>query len=92
MAKQTAVDWFYEEIWKQFGFSCSSNIFDKAKEMEKHQIVTAHLSGQSVFDTGAYREEVKKYAEQYYQETYKSEKDKGCACYGNNAVHKCYCK
>jgi len=23
---------------------------------------------------------------------FKSEKDKGCACYGNNAVHKCYCK
>ena len=22
----------------------------------------------------------------------KAEKDKGCACYGNNAIHKCYCK
>jgi hypothetical protein len=23
---------------------------------------------------------------------FESEKDKGCACYGNNAVHKCNCK
>ena len=29
----TAVEWLYEEIWKQFGFSCSSNILDKAKEL-----------------------------------------------------------
>lgn len=33
----TAVEWFYEEIWKEFGFSCSNNILEKAKEMEKQQ-------------------------------------------------------
>jgi hypothetical protein len=38
--KQTAVEWFYEEIWKQFGFSCSSNILEKAKEMEKQHKYT----------------------------------------------------
>ena len=36
--KQTAVEWFYEEIWKQFGFSCSSNILEKDKEMEKQML------------------------------------------------------
>jgi hypothetical protein len=40
--QQTAVEWFYEEIWKQFGFSCSSNILEKAKEIEKQQIMDAH--------------------------------------------------
>jgi hypothetical protein len=35
--EKTAVEWFYEEIWKQFGFSCSSNILEQAKEMEKQQ-------------------------------------------------------
>jgi hypothetical protein len=35
----TAVEWIYEEIWKQFGFSCSSNILEKAKEMEKQQVI-----------------------------------------------------
>jgi len=61
--KQTAVEWFYEEIWKQFGFSCSSNILEQAKEMEKEQIVdayqTSHISMMN--------------AEQYYNETFKQE-------------------
>ena len=39
---KTAVEWFYEEIWKQFGFSCSSNILEKAKEMEKQQLNDAY--------------------------------------------------
>ena len=46
---QTAVEWFYEEIWKQFGFSCSSNILDKAKEMEKQQIIDAVVDTQKEY-------------------------------------------
>ena len=33
--KQTAVEWFFEELWKEFNFSCSNNILEKAKEMER---------------------------------------------------------
>lgn len=62
---QTAVEWFYEEIWKQFGFSCSSNILDKAKEMEKQQIIEAWI----VSDNPLQRIE----AEKYYNITYKQD-------------------
>jgi hypothetical protein len=81
MAKQTAVEWLYDKLLRQ-GTLYSSDC-KQAKQMEKQQIIDAWS------DVGA---DGVTTAEQYYQETYKSEKDKGCACYGNNAVHKCYCK
>jgi hypothetical protein len=37
MKQQTAVEWLYEELWKQTDFSLPSNILEKAKEMEKEQ-------------------------------------------------------
>jgi hypothetical protein len=37
MERQSAVDWLYEELWKQTDFSLPSNILEKAKEMEKEQ-------------------------------------------------------
>jgi hypothetical protein len=37
MAQKTAVEWLYEELWKQTDFSLPSNILEKAKEMEKEQ-------------------------------------------------------
>jgi hypothetical protein len=71
--KQTAVEWFMDNIPTRFKNAlldmCKAEI-EQAKEMEKEQIIDAHLNGQSVWDTGAYRKEVKKYAEQYYQETF----------------------
>ena len=68
--KQTAVEWFYEEIWKQFGFSCSSNILEKAKEMEKQQIIDAVKSTDYII--GATDKESEEFAQQYYNETFKS--------------------
>jgi len=64
MKKQTAVEWFYEEIWKQFGFSCSSNILEKAKEMEKEQIIKTR---QDIYVTGDLSNE------QYYNQTFKQD-------------------
>ena len=46
---------------------------DKAIEMQKEQLILAHVNGQSEFDKGAYRQEVIKNAEQYYNETFKKE-------------------
>ena len=68
--KQTAVEWFYEEIWKQFGFSCSSNILEKAKEMEKQHIIDAVKSTDYII--GATDKESEEFAQQYYNETFKS--------------------
>jgi hypothetical protein len=36
--KQTAVEWLYEKIWKEFNFSFSNNILEQAKELEKEQL------------------------------------------------------
>jgi hypothetical protein len=66
--KQQAVEWFYEEIWKQFGFSCSSNILEKAKEMEKQQIIDANIAGQMFI--GACPGHYKNDAEDYYKGTF----------------------
>jgi hypothetical protein len=47
---------------KQFGFSCSSNILEKAKEMEKQQIVDA-------FDGFPLSTRNSQNGEEYYTET-----------------------
>lgn len=46
---------------------------DKAIEMQKEQLILAHVNGQSEFDKGAYRQEVINNAEQYYNETFKKD-------------------
>ena len=37
--KQTAVEWLTEELRNQFGIAFSNNILEKAKEMERKQII-----------------------------------------------------
>jgi hypothetical protein len=73
---KTAVEWFYEEIWKQFGFSCSSNILEKAKEMEKDQIMDARVNGVirgiDICDFPT-KESLHEEHLKYYNETFKSE-------------------
>ena len=73
--KKTAVEWLVEELIKQNIFMhLFTKEIEQAKEMEKEQIVEAHLKG--------YLEEIpnpsashyyKDMAEQYYNETFKSE-------------------
>ena len=67
MEKQTAVQWLYEELWKQTDFSLPSNILEKAKEMEKQQIIKAHNVG-SMWGF----EDVLEEGEKYYNETFKN--------------------
>ena len=66
---KTAVEWFYEEIWKQFGFSCSSNILEKAKEMEKHQLNDAYNADRP--NLTCYEENTA--FKEYYNETFNNE-------------------
>ncbi len=76
LKKQTAIEWLVEEIEKlQLKSDLETNVFfirivEKAKEMEKQQIIYAHLNGQAIFDKGKFRTEVVKNAEQYYNETF----------------------
>jgi hypothetical protein len=66
--KQTAVEWL-QDTWLNYPDLCSydkiQEWFKQAKEMEKEQIMWAHESGIGCIDYG--------YAEDYYNETFKSE-------------------
>ena len=62
--KQTAVDWYFTELWNapKDKFIWHS-ILIKAKEMEKEQIIDSWWDGCQNWDS-------EKEAEQYYNETY----------------------
>jgi hypothetical protein len=65
---KTAVEWL-QDTWLNYPDLCSydkiQEWFEQAKEMEKEQIMWAHESGIRCIDYG--------YAEDYYNETFKSE-------------------
>lgn len=69
---KTAVEWLVHEL----GLLCTTDNLDEIEEafdMEKKQLILAHVNGQSEFDKGAYRQKVINNAEQYYNETFKQE-------------------
>jgi hypothetical protein len=67
--KQTAVEWFYDKvIQKQYKDIDDSleDLLNQAKEMEKQQIIDAHIKGHN-----APSSTIKHFdAEQYYNEKY----------------------
>jgi hypothetical protein len=73
MKKQTAIEYLLKKLIR-LGDNSKILFYQKeieeAKEMEKQQIIYAHLNGQATFDKGKFREEVVKNAEQYYNETF----------------------
>jgi hypothetical protein len=66
MKKQSAVQWLVEQV----NSDCLNSAFirpelvEQAKEMEKEQIIYAHIEGQSVYSF-----EMEK-SQRYYKETY----------------------
>ena len=77
--KQTAVDWFQEQIIKIINGKCELSeieIYNKAKEMEKEQIKEVFIDVSDVLlkETNTQQKaKIKQAAEQYYKETFKSE-------------------
>jgi hypothetical protein len=65
MSKQTAVEWLIEEMHKNIDW-IPIPMQEKAKEMEKEEIIEAVNYGCS--DWGSWKD-----SEQYYNETYKKE-------------------
>lgn len=67
--KQTAVEWFQEQIIKIVNGTCELSeieIFEQAKEMEKQQIIDAYKTFlDTTLPNNVY--------EQYYNETFKNE-------------------
>ena len=78
-SKMTAIEWLLNEMFNNNGLKkeqgvmyISPNLIKQAKEMEKQQIIEASRDGQEeqALNNGV---EWIKYAEQYYNETFKSE-------------------
>ena len=68
--KQTAVEWLLTQIENKNGKEFSSyytEFIEQAKEMEKEQIIDAYYQGDADSDN------IHVDAEQYYNETFKSE-------------------
>lgn len=65
----TAVEWLRNELWEQFKFSFSDNIFEQAKKREKEQIVNAWIDGSMLYRN---TEWVKPDAESYYNIKYEN--------------------
>ena len=68
--KQTAVEWLYEELILE-GINVPKVFYDKAKEMEKEQIIESYCQGCAdiIKDEDIFPRET---SEQYYKETYES--------------------
>jgi len=66
--KQTAVEWFESMLknWDVLLPEIKKAIIEQAKEMEKEQIIRAHNAGKNILPPN-------ESAEQYYNETFKSE-------------------
>lgn len=63
MSKQTAVEWFFDNLKNHEIQAEHFELYQQAKEMEKEQIINAYLQGCSDWDN-------EREAEQYYNETY----------------------
>ena len=77
MSKQTAVEWLQEKLNKILidnQIQQTEHLFDQAKQMEKEQIMNAHLTG-LIYPLEM---EACKQAEQYYNETFNT---KDCQFY-----------
>jgi hypothetical protein len=64
--KQTAVDWLVEQLKGKSQSITWNEIFNKAKEIEKEQIIDAYQQG---FNNAYFSDPLSK--EQYYNETFK---------------------
>ena len=77
--KQTAVEWFFDELYSirktiQFEQQADAILkaFEQAKEMEKEQIIDAHKT--ATLEAG-FEHSADDWANQYYNQTYKSTAD-----------------
>jgi len=73
--KQTAVEWFGEKVLDVITTDEFKKLLEQAKQMEKEQIVNAYNEGDNNGADRIYYHSNRddKSAEQYYNETYKSE-------------------
>lgn len=70
--KQTAVEWFIQQIFKTDNDMNIDKMIYQAKEMEKQQIIDAYLQGD---EDSHYLNNRDRMGEGYYNETFKSERN-----------------
>jgi len=74
MKKQTAVEWFQEQIIKIVNGTCElseTQIFEQAKAMEREQIEDAYYDGQSLNAKSVTSQMIIDNSISYYNEIYK---------------------
>jgi hypothetical protein len=69
--KQTAVEWLVEEL-PHLEADLLKGIIEKAKEMQKQQIIDVYRDGRSDQQSERPSKFYNRNAEQYYNETYKN--------------------
>lgn len=65
-SNKTAVEWLVDKLMKGEFINSTNELIEQAKQMEKEQIIYAHLIGL----ISSMEMEATKQAEQYYQENY----------------------
>jgi hypothetical protein len=73
--KHTAVEWLMDQM-EQMQYFIGNDLYNavkEAKQMEREQIMDAHIEGQRVFDKHPHTQWTNDQAEHYYNETFKSE-------------------
>ena len=72
--KQTAVEWL--DRWfrdnPEATYEEGNKALKQAKQMEKEQLIDAHIEGQRVFDKHPHTQWTNDQAEEYYNQTYKT--------------------
>jgi HEPN domain-containing protein len=73
--KQTAVEWFEDQVGHNSLMALKefNEIFEKAKEMEKEQIIDSYRDGRSDQQSDRPSKFYNRMAEQYYKETFKQQ-------------------
>jgi hypothetical protein len=76
MAQQTAVEFYHSKIksimgnWTPMMIEIFEETFEQVKQMEKNQIIDAHIEGQRVFDNYQHTQWTTDQAEEYYNKTF----------------------
>ena len=76
MKKQTAVEWLVEQIFfnRKYITYEESIVFEKAKAMEKEQLIEAYADGQYLNSVSLTKRMCLDNAESYFNETYGGDK------------------
>lgn len=68
--KQTAVEWLLDNLKGNLNIEEVTNVVEQSKEMEKEQIIDAHIEG---FYSPPFRKSVRGEAEDYYDKIFKEQ-------------------